>query len=110
MSRALRKSALFETDVAMQFGWYVHEAGERTAWRYFDAVEPTIGQLVDQPEVGRLRRFRDERLQGLRSFRVSSPFRKILIFYRATPDAIELWRLMHGARDLPIRLSEATAR
>ena len=90
----------------MQFGWYVREAGERAAWRFLNAVESVIGQLADQPEVGRVRRFRDERLQGLRSLRVSSPFGKIVIFYRVTPDVIELWRLMHGARNLPIRLRE----
>lgn len=106
MNRALRKSALFETDVAMQFGWYVREAGERTAWRFFDAVEIAIGRLAEQPEIGRLRQFKDQRLLGLRSLRVDSPFGKILIFYRVTADGIELWRLMHGARNLPVRLKE----
>lgn len=106
MSRTLRKSALFETDVAIQFGWYVREAGERVAWRFFDAVDVTIGRLAEQPEVGRVRHFKDARLQGLRSLRMDSPFGQVLIFYRVTSEGIELWRLMHGARNLPMRLSE----
>lgn len=106
MSRTVRKSALFETDVAMQFGWYVREAGERTAWRFFDAVERAIARLSDQPEIGRGRRFKDVRLQGLRSLRVDAPFSKVLIFYRVASEGIELWRLMHGARNLPVRLQE----
>lgn len=107
MSRMLRKSALFETDVAMQFGWYVHEAGERLAWRFFEAVQRVIARLSDQPEIGRGRRFKDVRLQGLRSLRVDAPFSKVLIFYRVTAADIELWRLMHGAQNLPMRLKEA---
>ena len=106
MSVALRKSALFETDLAMQFGWDVREAGERVAWRFFDAVDRTILRLADQPELGRARHFKVHRLQGLRSLRVDRPFGKVLIFYRATPDGVELWRLMHGARNLPVRLKE----
>lgn len=106
MSRVLRKSALFETDVAMQFGWYVREAGERVAWRFFAAVEITITRLAEQPETGQVRHFKDVRLHGLRSLRVERPFGKILIFYRLTPEGIELWRLMHGARNLPVRLKE----
>lgn len=106
MNRPLRKSAPFETDVAMQFGWYVREVGERTAWRFLDAVERTIARLANQPEIGRVRCFKDTRLQGLRSLRVDVPFGKVLIFYRAAPDGIELWRLMHGARNLPVRLRE----
>lgn len=107
MSRALLKSAFFETDVAMQFGWYVREAGERTAWRFLHAVEASINRLAEQPEVGRLRYFKDVRLQGLRSLRMENPFGRILVFYRAMPNCVELWRLMHGARNLPMRLSEA---
>ena len=48
-------------------------------------------------------------LQGLRSFRVEPPFKKLLIFYRIEGDWIEAWRLMHGARDLPRRLAELPA-
>jgi toxin ParE1/3/4 len=107
MSRSLRKSALFEADVAVRFGWYVQEAGERVAWRFLGAVELTIARLADQPEIGRVRYFKDARLQGLRSLRVDVPFSKVLIFYRASSDGIELWRMMHGARNLPVRLKEA---
>jgi len=48
-------------------------------------------------------------LRGLRSFPVGSPFENVLIFYRATDEALDAVRLMHGARNLPRRLQEATA-
>lgn len=90
----------------MQFGWYLQEAGEHVAWRFFDAVELTVARVAGHSEIGRLRCFNDERLQGLRSLRVDVPFDKVLIFYRVASDHIELWRLMHGARNLPVLLKE----
>jgi hypothetical protein len=37
---------------------------------------------------------------------VEKPFQKILIFYRHDATELSAERLMHGARDLPRRLSE----
>jgi hypothetical protein len=34
------------------------------------------------------------------------PFENLLIFYRANDDALDVIRLMHGARHLPRRLIE----
>jgi plasmid stabilization system protein ParE len=62
--------------------------------------------LQEQSGVGRLRRFRNPVLAGLRSWPVARPFGSYLIFYRDLPDCIELFRLIHGARNLPRRLTE----
>ena len=107
MSLPVEKSPLFQTDVTSQFGWYIDEAGEEVAWRFLAAVELTLAKLGKQPDMGSLRRFRSPLLQGLRSFRVEPPFDKLLVFYRSTEQALQAWRLMHGARDLPRRLIEA---
>jgi toxin ParE1/3/4 len=106
MSLPVEKSQLFESDVTSQFGRYVNEAGEQVAWRFLAAVELTLAKLGKQPDMGSLRRFRNPLLHGLRSFRVEPPFDKLLIFYRSTELALQAWRLMHGARDLPRRLVE----
>jgi len=106
MSLPVEKSHFFETDVASQFAWYVHEAGEEVAWRFLAAVELTLAKLGKQPDMGSLRRFRHPLLRGLRSFRVEPPFDKVLVFYRSTEQALQAWRLMHGTRDLPHRLVE----
>ena len=47
----------------------------------------------------------NRRLGGLRKWAIDG-FRKYLIFYRVTTDAIQVLRVVHGARDLPTRLSE----
>lgn len=109
MSLAIEKSPLFHADVTNQFGWYFAEAGQELAWRFLKSVDLTLFNLARQPDLGRVRRFRHPVLQGLRSFRVEPPFQRILIFYRSTEDALQAWRLMHGARDLPRRLVEPPA-
>ena len=108
MNLTVEKSPLFDSDVTGQFGWYLDEAGAELAWRFFSAVDGTIAKLARQPDLGRSRHFRNPALQGLRSFRVEPPFDRLLIFYRATEGGLQLWRLMHGARDLPRQLVEPT--
>jgi toxin ParE1/3/4 len=107
MKLAVEKSPLFDADVTGQFGWYVDAGGEALAWRFFTAVDLTLEKLSRQPDLGRVRHFKNPVLQGLRSFRVEPPFDRLLIFYRSTETALQVWRLMHGARDLPRRLAEA---
>ena len=89
-----------------QFDWSWGEAGEGRAWQFFHSVDATVFKLARQPDLGGVRRFRASSLQGLRAFRVEPPFNKLLIFYRTTETSLIVWRLMHGARDLPRRLTE----
>ena len=51
------------------------------------------------PEMGRLREFSNARLRGLRSWRIRG-FEHWLVFYRVTDEAVEVVRVLHGARDL----------
>ena len=110
MSVSFRRNPFFTADVQKEFGWYWDEAGERIAWRFEAAVEQTLRRIALQPGIGRPRQFRHPMLQGLRSFRVEPPFKKLLIFYRVDGECVEAWRLMHGARDLPRRLAELPTR
>jgi len=106
MSASFRRNPFFTADVQKEFDWYWGEAGEKVAWRFEAAVERTLRRIARQPGIGRPRQFSHPMLQGLRSFRVEPPFKRLLIFYRIEGDWIEAWRLMHGARDLPRRLVE----
>ena len=60
------------------------------------AVEQELELLRVHPFLGRRRYFRTA---GLRSWRVSH-FEKYLIFYLPTDTALEVVRVLHGARDL----------
>ena len=82
MSLTIEKSALFRTDATKQFVWYYDKAGENVARRFLGAVDLTLLQLARHPDLGTALQFEHPKLRGLRSFRVASPFDKLLIFYR----------------------------
>lgn len=100
----IEKSEQFSTDVVHQFGWYHKQAGDALAFRFLSSVDSTIIRIAVRPDLGRKRNFAKPALQGLRSFAVAAPFERLLVFYRATPEVLQLWRLMHGARDLQRKL------
>lgn len=106
MNQALHRSPFFNEDFDRQYRWYLDEAGEEVAERYYNAVLGTLRELTRQPGLGRKRRFRHSDLQSLRSFRVEPPFNVHIIFYRADDRVVTAERVMHGARDLPRRLTE----
>ena len=93
-------------DLALQSAWYVQKAGADIAERYLNAFDATLKKLQSLPEIGRLRMFRDPRLQGLRSFMTDGAFRLHLIFYRVEADTLVVFRVIHGMRDLPRRLMQ----
>src|SRR6185369_3684249 len=99
MSVALHRSDYFNEDFDLQYRWYLREAGEELAERYFAAVLSTARLPARTPELGRERKFRHEALKGLRSFRVERPFHRHIIFYRATQTELSVERIMHGSRD-----------
>ncbi len=79
------------------------------ARRYLIAVDRTLEALAQQPELGRVRRFRQPELRGVRSLAVNRPFHRNLMFYRFDETGVEAWRVIHGSRDLPQRLMEPRA-
>lgn len=107
MSLPIHKAEAFVVDAASHFAWYVEQTGEEVAWRFVAAVEATLESLSAHPGQGRVRRFRHPMLQGVHSFRVEAPFDRFLIFYHIEVDALQAWRLLHGARNLPERLAES---
>jgi len=104
MALALHRAEFFLRDFDLQFGRYLHEAGEAVAERYFAALEATLEQLTRHPGLGRVRRFDHAELEGIRSYRVNPPYHKHLIFYRYNSATLFAERVVHGARDLPRRL------
>lgn len=106
MKLSLHRADEFNADFDQQHRWYLEQAGEELAERFLKAVKQTLESLLSQPDLGRLRKFRNPALADIRSFQVKSPFQKILIFYRHTATELSAERLMHGSRDLPRRLIE----
>jgi toxin ParE1/3/4 len=106
MSRTIWKGRDFTADFENLFAWYVDKAGAEVAWRFQTALDKSLLKLALRPDLGRLRHFPHRKLLGLRSFPVEPPFEALLIFYRANEAKLDVFRLMHGARNLPRRLRE----
>jgi len=86
--------------------WYRDQAGPEIAERFVLAVKSTLEALCETPDLGRRRFSNWPELAGIRSFRIAPPFKRILVFYRHDAESLFAERLIHGARDLPRRLSE----
>lgn len=106
MKLALQRSDYFNADFDLEYRWYLREAGEQVAERYYAAVNSTLDELAHHPGLGRRRQFHHAELRGLRAFRLRRPFGVHLIFYRHTNSELFVERIMHGARNLPRRLLE----
>jgi toxin ParE1/3/4 len=73
--------------------------------RFLDAAEHPFADLVRNPGAGTHWESEDLDLAGVR-VRPVKRFRNYLIFYRPTPDGVEVIRVLHGARDLDRLLDE----
>ena len=99
-------SADAEADLGLQYEWYLDKADEDIAERYLRSFQATLSRILVQPDLGTPRRFRSKRLRGIRSVQLVGAFRVHLLFYRVEAEAIVVFRVMHGMRDLPRRLLE----
>jgi plasmid stabilization system protein ParE len=95
-----------ETDLEVQYDWYLEHAGIEIAERYLKAFDATVATLASHPGLGHLRKFRDTSLAGIRAYPIKAPFDKHLVFHRASLTKLSVVRVIHGARDLPRRLTE----
>ena len=85
-------------DLDEQFA-YIAEDNMDAALRFFDATRETISQLAKMPGIGSP--VQNASLAGLWK-RAVKGFNKHLIFYLTQDDCIEVVRILHAARDLPI--------
>ena len=72
---------------------YIADDSESNADAFIDKLYETIEVLGRQPGLGR---HREELALGIRSF----PFGRYVIFYHEVSNAIEIVRVLHGARDI----------
>ncbi|PYI79887.1 MAG: type II toxin-antitoxin system RelE/ParE family toxin [Verrucomicrobia bacterium] len=75
----------------------------RAAQVFLEAAYDTFEFLSHNPALGRTRG--DLGFPEVRSWRIAG-FRRYLVFYRELADRIQIWRVLHGARDLHHTLAE----
>ena len=78
---------------------YIARDNPEAATRVVEAAFQTFAMVVSNPHVGRVRKFHNPRLRGIRS-RLVVGFRNYIIFYRQESDCIRILHVYHGAQDL----------
>lgn len=105
-SLTIQRTGEASLDIQLQYDWYDAHAGKDIADRYLAAFFETAQSLIVQPDLGRVRKFRNPRLARLRSLQIQGSFHRHLIFYRIENDTLVVFRVIQGMRNLPRRLVE----
>jgi len=93
-----REQAAHDIDQALDY--YLEAAGDVVASAFVDALEQALNHVARHPASGSLRYAHELDLPELRCWRVCDyPY---LLFYVEREDHIDLWRVLHGERDLPV--------
>ncbi len=99
-----REAASRDVEDAVDF--YLSEAGDQIALGFVAALEHAYRQIASQPAAGSPRYAHELNMPGLRTWPLQRyPY---LIFYVDLPDRIDIWRVLHGQRDIPAWLQEDT--
>lgn len=88
-----------EQDINDALEFYFAQAGETVALGFIDAVERAYRLIGEQPNAGSSRYAHELDLRGLRSWPLRDyPY---VVFYVPRDEHIDVWRVLHTARDLP---------
>jgi toxin ParE1/3/4 len=97
-----RERARCDVDEAIDY--YLAEADEKVALGFIDALERAYAHIARQPASGSPRYAHALDLPGLRSWPLKHyPY---LVFYVEHDDHVDVWRVLHGERDIPAWLRE----
>jgi len=97
--KPVRPRAAARQDVLDAIDFYLAEASERVALDFVDALESAYRHIGRAPSTGSSRPAHELNLPGLRAWPLGRfPY---LVFYFEHADRIDVWRLLHTARDIP---------
>ncbi|HEU4627584.1 MAG TPA: type II toxin-antitoxin system RelE/ParE family toxin [Steroidobacteraceae bacterium] len=88
-----------ERDVDEAIDYYLSENAPEAALGFIDALEKAYSHIGRHPDAGTSRYAGDLSLPGLRFWRLKKyPH---VIFYVERSNHIDVWRVLHGMRDIP---------
>ncbi|NOY91053.1 MAG: type II toxin-antitoxin system RelE/ParE family toxin [Deltaproteobacteria bacterium] len=86
-------------DVEEAIAYYVAEDAAEAALGFIDALEEAYVHLARHPATGSPRFAHDLGIPELRAWQVTRyPH---LVFYVERDDRVDVWRVLHGQRDIP---------
>ena len=93
-----------DEDVAQAIAHYLGEA-PNVALRFVDELERAYTHIQRYPATGSPRYAHELQLPGLRFWTLKRfPY---MVFYMERTDIIDIWRVLHGHRDIPATLQIA---
>jgi toxin ParE1/3/4 len=96
---------LANRDVDEAIDYYLSEGAEQAALGFVGALEQAYVHIGLHPASGSPRYAHELSLPGLRSWSLSHYPQ--LVFYVEQDDHINVWRVLHGQRDIPVWLVES---
>ncbi len=109
-AKPIRLSTAASRDADAAVAYYLAQGGPSVALRFVAALEQALGKVAHNPAAGSPRYMHELDLPGLRVWRLRRfPH---LVFYVEGQEEIDVWRILHGQRDIPswLRLPEAEDR
>lgn len=100
----LREQA--QNDINDAIDHYLTEASPAVAFSFIDALEDALCETGMRPKRGSPRYAHELDIPGLR-FRTIGRF-PYLIFYIEKEAEVDVWRILHGARDVPAKMFESS--
>ncbi len=100
--------AVAQRDVEEIIAYYLDQGTSDVALGFIDALEAAYAQISRHPGTGSPRYGHELSLPGLRALVLARY--SYLSFYLEHPDHIDVWRVLHGQRDIPAWMQEPSTR
>ncbi len=97
-----REQANRDVDEAVDY--YLNKAGEAVVLGFIDALAQAYAHVGRHPATGSPRYAHELNLPGLRVWPLTRY--PCIVFYVERPDHIDVWRVLHGQRDIPAWMQE----
>jgi toxin ParE1/3/4 len=98
---------LANRDVDEAVAYYLSEGAAKAALSFIDALERAYEHIGRHPATGSPRYAHELNLPGLRFWPLTRYPQ--LVFYIERTDHIDVWRVLHGQRDIPAWMQEPEA-
>ena len=86
-------------DIDEIIDYYLEVSAKEAAFGFIDALEHAYAHIGRHPRTGSLRYAHELNLPGLRFWPLTRyPY---LVFFVEHSDHIDVWRVLHGTRDIP---------
>jgi toxin ParE1/3/4 len=97
--KPVRPRELANRDIDAAIEHYLSEASEKVALGFIDELQKAFAKISTNPGSGSPRYAHELDLPDLR-FKATARY-PYLVFYVECDDCIDVWRVLHGERDIP---------